>query len=174
MNQLFGWTYVINNKRNAGSMKKATFGAGCFWGLQAAFDKLKGVVFSEVGYTGGTTSNPSYKEVCTGKTGHAEVVQLIYDSNIISYEELLDEFWDIHNPTLLNQQGMNVGDQYRSVIFYHTKDQKKTAEKSLEEQQKSGKYDSKIATQIEPAVTFYPAEEKHQKYLENQNLSQSK
>ncbi len=155
-------------------MKKATFGAGCFWGVQAAFDKLKGVVFSEVGYMGGTTTDPSYEDVCGGETGHAEVVQLIYDPNTISYEELLEEFWDIHNPTLMNQQGANVGAQYRSVIFYHTKEQKKGAEKSLEEQQKSGEYDTKIATKIEQAGTFYPAEEKHQKYLEKQNLAQSK
>lgn len=155
-------------------MEKATFGAGCFWGVQAAFDKLSGVVFTEVGFMGGDVKDPDYAQVCSGDTGHAEAVQVIFDPQKISYWQLLDEFWEIHNPTLLNQQGVDVGTQYRSVIFYHTEKQKKQAELSKVEQQQSGKYDIKIATQIQPASTFYPAEEKHQKYLEKQNLGQSK
>lgn len=155
-------------------MEKATFGAGCFWGVQAAFDKFSGVVFTEVGFMGGDVKDPDYKQVCVGDTGHAEAVQLIYDPQKISYQQLLKEFWEMHNPTLFNHQGMDEGTQYRSVIFYHTDNQKKQAEMSKTEQQQSGKYDMKIATEIQPATTFYPAEEKHQKYLEKQNLGQSK
>lgn len=155
-------------------MEKATFGAGCFWGVQAAFDKLKGIVYSEVGFMGGSAKEPTYEQVSNRETGHAEVVQLIYDPEKISYEDLLKEFWQVHNPTLLNQQGLSEGTQYRSVIFYHNQQQKSIAEKAKKEEQLSGKYDIKIATDIEPATTFYPAEEKHQKYLEKQNLEQSK
>lgn len=154
-------------------MEKATFGAGCFWGVQAAFDKLTGVIYSEVGFMGGTKENPTYEEVSRGDTGHAEVVQLIFDPEKISYSKLLDEFWHIHNPTLLNQQGPDLGTQYRSVIFYHTEEQLKIAEESREKQQLSGNYEFKIATSIEKASTFYPADEKHQKYLEKQNLGQA-
>lgn len=155
-------------------MEKATFGAGCFWGVQAAFDKLSGVVYTEVGFMGGTLKDPTYTDVCNKDTGHAEVVQIIFDPEKISYENLLKEFWEIHNPTLLNQQGFDIGTQYRSVIFYHNEKQRKIAEMSKIELQQSGKYQFKIATVIEPATTFYPAEEKHQKYLEKQNLGQSK
>lgn len=155
-------------------MEKATFGAGCFWGVQAAFDKLSGVVYTEVGFMGGTLKDPTYTDVCNKDTGHAEVVQIIFDPDKISYENLLKEFWEIHNPTLLNQQGFDIGTQYRSVIFYHNEKQRKIAEMSKIELQQSGKYQFKIATVIEPATTFYPAEEKHQKYLEKQNLGQSK
>ena len=154
--------------------EKATFGAGCFWGVQAAFDKKKGIVFSEVGFMGGSVKDPTYKQVSTEETGHAEVVQLIYDPDKISYEDLLKEFWEIHNPTLLNQQGLNEGTQYRSVIFYHSKYQQNKAEEAKMKEQQSGKYDMKIATAIEPATTFYRAEEKHQKYLEKQNLEQAR
>lgn len=155
-------------------MEKATFGAGCFWGVQAAFDKLKGIVYSEVGFMGGTVKEPTYDQVSNEETGHTEVVQLIFDPDKISYEDLLKEFWEVHNPTLLNQQGPNEGTQYRSVIFYHNEQQKNKAEIAKNEEQLSGKYDIKIATAIEPASTFYPAAEKHQKYLEKQNLEQSK
>ena len=155
-------------------MEKATFGAGCFWGVQAAFDKLKGIVYSEVGFMGGSVKEPTYEQVSNEETGHAEVVQVIYDPDKISYEDLINEFWEIHNPTLLNQQGLNEGSQYRSVIFYHNEQQKNKAEEAKKQEQLSGKYDMKIATAIEPASAFYPAEEKHQKYLEKQNLEQSK
>lgn len=155
-------------------MEKATFGAGCFWGVQAAFDRLGGVVYSEVGFMGGDVKDPTYQQVSNSETGHAEVVQVIYDPEKITYEDLLSEFWEVHNPTLLNQQGADIGSQYRSVIFYHSDKQKSQAEHSKLEEQMSGKYDMKIATKIEQASTFYPAEEKHQKYLEKQNLGQSK
>lgn len=156
------------------AMEKATFSAGCFWGVQAAFDKLSGVIYSEAGFMGGDVKDPTYHQVNTLDTGHAEVVQVIYDPEKINYEDLLSEFWEVHNPTLLNQQGADMGSQYRSVIFYNSEKQKKLAEHSKLEEQMSGKYDMKIATTIEPACTFYPAEEKHQKYLEKQNLGQSK
>ena len=145
-------------------MQKATFAAGCFWGVEAAFQKLKGVKDTKVGYTGGHTRNPTYKQVCTDKTGHAEAVQVTYDPQEITYEKLLDVFWNTHNPTLLNRQGPDVGSQYRSAIFYHDEDQRKVAEelKNLKQQ----KYDKKIATEISPLKEFYLAEEYHQKYFE--------
>ena len=149
-------------------MQQATFGAGCFWGVEAAFQKIKGVLTTKVGYMGGHVKNPTYKEVCTDKTGHAEVVHLTYDPNKISYEQLLDVFWDIHDPTQLNKQGPDRGTQYRSVVFYHDEAQKKMAEQSKQKQQTSGNFNKKIVTEIVPAQEFYPAEKYHQKYFEKQ------
>ena len=150
-------------------MEIATFGAGCFWGVEARFQKVKGVIKTTVGYMGGNLKNPTYEQVCTDKTGHAEVVQVTYDSKQLSYEKLLDTFWAIHDPTQINRQGPDVGKQYRSVIFYNNDQQKKIAEKSKKQIQK--KYSRKIATEITSAKEFYPAEEYHQKYLQKQGRS---
>ena len=147
-------------------MDKATFGAGCFWGVEAEFRKIKGVTSTAVGYMGGIMENPTYEDVCTDRTGHAEVVQIEYDPSTVSYEKLLDVFWDIHDPTQLNRQGPDVGTQYRSVIFYHTEEQKALAQKLKENLQDSGKYKGEIATEISASSTFYRAEEYHQKYYE--------
>lgn len=144
-------------------MTLATFGGGCFWGVEEAFRIPKGVKKTTVGYMGGNKNNPTYEQVCTSKTNHAEVVQIDYDPNIISYEKLLKIFWEVHDPTTLNRQGPDIGTQYRSVIFYHTEEQKKEALYSTEKEQK--KHQSKIVTQILPAETFYQAEEYHQQYL---------
>lgn len=146
-------------------IEQATFGAGCFWGVEETFRKLPGVIETAVGYMGGTTENPTYEQVCTDRTGHAEVMQVTYDSEKISYEKLLEIFWNSHNPTTLNRQGPDVGTQYRSAIFYHTPQQKEIAEKSKEELEKSGKWKSPIVTEITPAQNFWKAEEYHQKYL---------
>jgi peptide-methionine (S)-S-oxide reductase len=145
--------------------QKATFGAGCFWGVEETFRNLKGVVSTAAGYAGGSTEQPTYEDVCTDETGHAEVVQLEFDPTQISYEQLLDVFWSNHNPTTLNRQGPDVGTQYRSVIFYDSPEQKAMAEHSREKLQKSGRFSRPIVTQIEPAPTFWPAEEYHQQYL---------
>jgi peptide-methionine (S)-S-oxide reductase len=153
-------------------METATFGAGCFWGIEATFQKIKGVIKTTVGYMGGNLKNPTYEQVCTDKTGHAEVIQMIYNPEQINYEKLLEIFWEIHDPTQLNRQGPDIGIQYRSVIFYHNEKQKKLAEESKNKQQKN--YNKKIVTEITPAIKFYPAEEYHQKYLEKQGLSSCK
>ncbi len=145
--------------------EKATFGAGCFWGVQASFDNVKGVTSTAVGYAGGTLDNPTYRDVCGHRTGHAEVVEVTFDPSIVSYDDLLNLFWDMHDPTTLNRQGPDVGDQYRSVIFYHTPEQRERAERSKAEQQASGRYRNPIVTEIVPASTFWRAEEYHQKYL---------
>src|ERR1700736_2301325 len=137
--------------------EKATFGAGCFWGVEAAFRKIKGVTNSSVGYTGGSLENPTYKDVCTDRTGHAEVVQVEYDPAQVSYETLLDVFWENHNPTTLNRQGPDVGTQYRSAIFYHDEEQKAAATASKERLQASGRFQRPIVTEISPASTFYRA-----------------
>ncbi|MDP3804198.1 MAG: bifunctional methionine sulfoxide reductase B/A protein [Candidatus Omnitrophota bacterium] len=147
-----------------GKLEKATFTAGCFWGVEDYFMHLNGVKSTRVGYTGGRTKNPVYKDVCTDTTGHAEALEITYDSSVISYDELLDHFWKMHDPTTPNRQGPNVGSQYRSAIFYHNKFQRDAAIASKERLEKSGKYKSKIVTQIEPAGEFYQAEEYHQKY----------
>jgi peptide-methionine (S)-S-oxide reductase len=147
-------------------MEKATFAAGCFWGVEYAFDQVKGVVSTAVGYMGGITKNPTYQDVCTDKTGHAEVVYLEYDPSQVTYEELLAVFWDIHDPTQFNRQGPDMGSQYRSVIFYHNEEQKKFALALKEKLQNSGKFEKEIVTEITPASTFYIAEEYHQKYYE--------
>ena len=146
----------------------ATFGAGCFWGVEETFRTLPGVVETAVGYEGGTMKNPTYHDVCGDDTGHAEVVQVTYDSQLISYESLLSVFWDNHNPTTKNAQGPDVGSQYRSVIFFHSPTQQKIAEESKETIEQSKKFSRPIVTEIVPAETFYPAEEYHQKYLMKQ------
>lgn len=152
-------------------LETATFGAGCFWGIEEMFHHVGGVKKTAVGYMGGTVDNPDYELVCGGNTGHAEVVQIMYDPKVVSYEKLLNVFWDTHNPTTLNRQGWDVGDQYRSVIFYHNDEQKKLAKKSKEALEKSGRWKNPIITQIEPAQTFWKAEEYHQKYLHKRGLS---
>jgi peptide-methionine (S)-S-oxide reductase len=152
-------------------MEKATFGAGCFWHVEEAFRHLKGVTSTTVGYMGGTLKNPTYEDVCTDKTGHAEVVEITYHPEKISYEDLLNVFWDTHDPTTKNRQGPDVGTQYRSVIFYHTLEQKTTAETSKKKLEQSRKYKKKIMTEITKATTFYPAEEYHQQYLVKHGLA---
>lgn len=145
-------------------MEKATFAAGCFWGVEAVFERTDGVEKTTVGYTGGKTKNPTYEQVCTGKTGHAEAVQIIYNPKIITYEQLLETFWMMHNPTQKNRQGLDIGTQYRSAIFYHNQEQKQIAEQSKKEKDLG----VKIQTEITLAKEFYPAEEYHQKYLKKQ------
>lgn len=147
-------------------MVKATFGAGCFWGVEAAFRLVTGVTSAAVGYLGGTLKNPTYHDVCTGKTGHAEVVQLEYDPSLVSYEELLNVFWSLHDPTTLNRQGPDVGTQYRSAIFFHNAEQEAVAKASKEKLQSSGRYKRDIVTEMTPASEFYRAEEYHQQYIE--------
>jgi peptide-methionine (S)-S-oxide reductase len=151
-------------------LEKATFAAGCFWHVEEAFRRVPGVVSTTVGFEGGKTENPTYKEVCTGKTGHAETVEVAYDPSKISYEQLLDVFWSIHDPTTVNRQGLDVGTQYRSVIFYHNKEQEEAAKDSKEKLEKSGRFKKSIATQIVPAAKFWRAEEYHQQYLEKNKL----
>jgi peptide-methionine (S)-S-oxide reductase len=150
---------------DAQTYKTATFGAGCFWGVEEAFSRVNGVVATAVGYMGGSLKNPTYNDVCTGQTGHAEVVQVTYDPSKVSYEQLLAVFWSIHDPTQLNRQGPDIGTNYRSVIFYHDPDQGKTARKSKEAIETSGIFRfGKIMTVIMPALEFYRAEEYHQHY----------
>ncbi|HEY2615348.1 MAG TPA: peptide-methionine (S)-S-oxide reductase MsrA [Chthoniobacterales bacterium] len=151
--------------------KKATFGAGCFWGVEAAFRNTRGVKNATAGYAGGTKENPTYEDVCTDETGHAEVVEVEFDPSVVSYSELLEVFWANHNPTTLNRQGPDVGSQYRSVIFYRSPEQRDAAEKSKTNLEKSGRFSRPVVTQIEPAPKFYPAEEYHQRYLEKRGLS---
>ncbi|KYK20017.1 methionine sulfoxide reductase A [Thermoplasmatales archaeon SG8-52-4] len=153
-------------------MQKATFGAGCFWGVEAAFQKIKGVKQTSVGYMGGHINNPTYEQVCTDKTGHAEVVQISFNTEEVSYEQLLEIFWKVHDPTQLNRQGPDIGTQYRSIIFYHNEEQKKIAENSKHKIQKI--YNKIIVTEIKPSKEFFPAEEYHQKYLEKQGISSCK
>jgi peptide-methionine (S)-S-oxide reductase len=154
-------------------IEKATFGAGCFWGVEARFRKVEGVIDAISGYSGGITKDPTYKDVCTDKTGHAEVVQVSYDPSIVSYEDLLEIFWNIHNPTTLNRQGWDVGTQYRSAVFYHNEEQQKKAIELKEKLDKSGKYKKPIVTEIVPFKEFYRAEEYHQKYYEKHNKTVS-
>jgi peptide-methionine (S)-S-oxide reductase len=149
----------------------ATFGAGCFWGVEAAFRQVKGVVATAAGYEGGRTQNPSYRDVCSHTTGHAEVVQVEYDPTRVSYDDLLKIFWAEHDPTQLNRQGPDIGDQYRTVIFYHTPEQQAAAEASKAALERSGAYRRPIVTQIVPATEFYRAEDYHQQYLEKRGLS---
>lgn len=150
----------------------ATFAAGCFWGIEARFRKLPGVIDAAVGYMGGSTEQPTYKQVCTDRTGHAEVVQLQYDPARITYEQLLEAFWSMHDPTALNRQGPDVGTQYRSAIFYHTAQQRDAAEASKKQQDASGRFRRPIVTQIVPAQTFWRAEEYHQQYLAKQGKTE--
>jgi peptide-methionine (S)-S-oxide reductase len=152
-------------------MELATFGAGCFWGVEVTFRQVRGVKDAAVGYLGGTLANPTYKDVCTGKTGHAEVVQVQYDPAETTYDKLLDVFWESHNPTTLNRQGPDVGTQYRSAIFYHSAEQKDAAEKSKARLEASGKLRRPVVTEITPASPFYPAEDYHQRYLEKRGLA---
>jgi peptide-methionine (S)-S-oxide reductase len=151
--------------------KKATFGAGCFWGVEAAFRQVDGVTKTEVGFEGGTLANPSYRDVCSHRTGHAEVVEVTYDPERVSYEQLLDVFWGKHNPTQRNRQGFDFGDQYRSVVFVHDAEQREAAERSKAELDASGRFRKPIVTAIEPAQTFYRAEDYHQQYLEKRGRS---
>ena len=151
--------------------EKATFGAGCFWGVEETFRNVKGVRSTSVGYAGGTQRNPSYQDVCTDKTGHAEVVEIQFDPSQVGYDELLDVFWSNHNPTTLNRQGPDVGIQYRSVIFYHSPEQQASANASKVKLEKSGRFNRPIVTQIEPASTFWRAEEYHQQYLQKRGQS---
>ena len=150
--------------------EKATFGAGCFWGVEATFREIDGVIDAAAGYEGGHTEKPTYKEVCTDKTGHAEVVEVEYDPEKVSYTKLLDVFWSAHDPTQVNRQGPDIGTQYRSVIFFHTQAQEKIAHASKEKLEASGRYRKPIATEIVPAQTFYRAEEYHQQYLAKRGL----
>ena len=150
---------------------KATFGAGCFWHVEDLFDKIKGVKSTKVGYTGGNLTNPTYEKVCTDRTGHAEAVEIEYDPNEISYEELLDVFWNSHDPTTLNRQGPDIGIQYRSSIFFHNESQKQDAQQSKERLNSSGKFSKNIVTEIIPSPEFYKAEEYHQKYFQKHRLS---
>jgi peptide-methionine (S)-S-oxide reductase len=152
---------------NTKNLQVATFAAGCFWGVEEDFNEVKGVKSTMVGYTGGMFENPSYGNVCTGKTGHAEAIQIQFDPNEVSYQELLDVFWSIHDPTTRNRQGPDVGSQYRSIIVYYTLEQELIAKKSKEDLEKSGKFKGRnIVTEIVPASVFYKAEEYHQKYYQ--------
>jgi peptide-methionine (S)-S-oxide reductase len=146
--------------------EKASFAAGCFWGVEATFRDLKGVVSTSVGYMGGSTEDPTYGDVCSGSTGHAETVQIIYDPSKISYEKLLETFWNKHDPTTKNRQGPDVGSQYRSIIFYYNEEQKNLAIESKKKLEESGKYSQPIVTEIIPAPKFHLAEDYHQQYLE--------
>jgi len=152
-------------------MEKATFGAGCFWGVEAAFRQIKGVKATAVGYMGGTLDRPSYKDVCTDRTGHAEVVEVEFDPAEVNYDSLLDVFWENHDPTTMNRQGPDIGTQYRSAIFYHSPEQQAAAAASKEKRQASGHYRRPIVTEITPAATFWRAEEYHQQYLEKRGLA---
>lgn len=153
------------------SMEKATFGAGCFWGVEEMFRNIKGVSSATSGYGGGTMENPTYEDVCRHETGHAEVVEVEFDPAQVTYEQLLDVFWSNHDPTTRDRQGPDVGSQYRSVVFYHSPEQQQAAQAKKEELDKSGRFRRPIVTQIEPAPTFYRAEEYHQRYLEKHGRS---
>jgi peptide-methionine (S)-S-oxide reductase len=153
------------------TLEKATFAAGCFWGVEAAFRQIKGVTSTAVGYSGGSYKDPSYRDVCTGRTGHAETVEVVYDPSRVSYEDLLKVFWENHDPTTLNRQGPDVGSQYRSAIFFHNPEQEAAARASKARLESSGKYRRPIVTEITPASEFYKAEDYHQQYLEKRGLS---
>jgi peptide-methionine (S)-S-oxide reductase len=150
--------------------EKATFAAGCFWGVESAYRALPGVVSTSVGYTGGTRQNPTYQEVCTDRTGHAEAVQVEFDPSQVSYQQLLNLFWEIHDPTTLNRQGPDVGTQYRSAIFFHDATQEAESREAIATLEKSGIFKRPIVTQIVPAPEFFRAEEYHQKYFEKQGI----
>ena len=154
--------------------EKATFAAGCFWGVEAAFRQVPGVLDAAVGYTGGSRSNPTYEDVCTDRTGHAEAVQVEFDPEKVSYDRLLDVFWENHDPTTKNRQGPDVGTQYRSAILFHDPAQQKAAAASRERQETSGRYRRPIVTEITPLTTFWRAEDYHQRYLEKRGLAHCK
>lgn len=151
-------------------MAKATFGAGCFWGVEEEFRKIPGVLATAVGYSGGKLDHPTYKDVCTDTTGHAEVVEVDYDPARVSYDTLLEVFWNGHNPTQLNRQGPDVGTQYRSAIFFHTPEQETAARASKQQLEKSGRFPRPVVTEISPAQTFWKAEDYHQQYLAKRGL----
>ena len=151
--------------------ERATFAAGCFWQVESEFRQLTGVTRTTVGYTGGTLENPTYDNVCTGRTGHAEAVEVEYDPTQVSYDQLLDLFWGTHDPTTLNRQGPDVGTQYRSVVFFHTPEQQAAATASKERLQASGRFRDRIVTEIAPASTFHRAEDYHQQFLEKRGLA---
>src|SRR5215831_6340439 len=157
--------------KEAIGMQKATFAAGCFWGVEATFRQLPGVLSTRVGYTGGHTQNPTYKEVCTDRTGHAEAVEVEFDPAKLRYSDLLKVFWENHDPTQVNRQGPDWGTQYRTAIFFHSPEQQAEAKASKDALEKSHRYSKPIATQIVPATTFYPAEDYHQQYLEKRGLA---
>ena len=156
----------MNSAQNL-NIEKATFGGGCFWCTEAIYERVEGVEKVVSGYAGGHVKNPAYKQVCDGTTGHAEVIQIDYDPNVVSYDELLEIFFKTHDPTTLNRQGADVGTQYRSVVFYHNDEQKKKAEYYKTELDKSGAWDKPIVTEISPLTNYYPAEDYHQDYFEN-------
>ncbi|WP_216616363.1 peptide-methionine (S)-S-oxide reductase MsrA [Marinifilum caeruleilacunae] len=162
----FGKT-SMNTENQSKKMEIASFGAGCFWCVEAIFQELSGVEKVESGYMGGETKNPTYKEICTGETGHAEICQITYDANVISFGDLLEVFWQTHNPTTLNRQGADVGTQYRSAVFYHSDEQKELAMTYKEKLNNSGAWDDPIVTEITPASKFYIAENYHQDYFNN-------
>jgi peptide-methionine (S)-S-oxide reductase len=166
-------TTVKPGQQPTGKTEIATFANGCFWCTEAIFEQLDGVISAESGYTGGQIDNPTYKEVCTGETGHAECLQITFDPSKISFDELLEVFWQTHDPTTLNRQGADVGTQYRSGIFYHTAMQKERAEKYKAELDKSGAFDRPIVTEITAFTKFYSAEDYHQQYFENNENSNS-
>jgi peptide-methionine (S)-S-oxide reductase len=166
-----GFYFMIASMGGTSEMERATFGAGCFWGVEAVFRRVKGVRSTSVGYMGGPLENPTYEDVCTGQTGHAEVVEVVYDPSQVSYDDLLTVFWESHDPTTLNRQGPDIGTQYRSVIFYHNETQRASAKASKERLRRSGRYDGDIVTEVTPASQFYRAEDYHQKYLEKRGLA---
>lgn len=152
-------------------MEKATFGAGCFWGVEAAFARIPGLVETAVGYEGGSLENPSYKDVCTDQTGHAEVVELTFDPTQVAFEQLLDAFFSLHDPTQMNRQGPDWGTQYRSVVFFHSPEQETAAKAKIEQLTSEKRFSKKIVTQVVPATSFWKAEEYHQKYLEKRGMA---
>ncbi len=158
------------NNQGDFDLEIAIFGAGCFWGIEAEFRKKEGVLNTSVGYSGGTTKNPTYQDVCSGATGHTEVVRIEFDPVKITYEELVNTFWLIHNPTTLDRQGPDIGSQYRSVIFYFNEDQKEKALESINELEKENKYKDSIVTEIIPAREYYKAEDYHQQYFEKRGM----
>ncbi len=152
-------------------IEKATFAAGCFWGVEYIFSRIKGVTNTKVGYTGGTSKDPTYQQICTGNTGHAEAVEILYDPNIISYEELLHILFKNHDPTTPNRQGVDVGSQYRSAIFYHTQKQSELAKSTINSLEKTNLFSRPIITQVVAATKFYQAEEYHQKYFDKNGIN---
>jgi peptide-methionine (S)-S-oxide reductase len=166
-------TAEIRAKVEDGAYRKATFAAGCFWGVESAFRQVDGVVSTQVGYTGGHEGSPTYREVCSGRTGHAEAVEVVYDPEQVSYDRLLEVFWSIHDPTTLNRQGPDVGSQYRSAVFTHSDRQHETAEESRDRREASGEVRGEIVTEITPAETFWRAEEYHQQYFAKKGVAPS-
>ncbi len=160
-------SFIYNSmSKDTNKTEIATFAAGCFWGVEEKFRKVDGVLETMVGYTGGDFENPTYEDMGTGKTGHAEAIQITYNPSVVSYKELLDVFWNLHDPTQKNKQGLDIGTQYRSAIFFHSPEQETDAHASKEELEKSSIHENAIATEIVPTSTFYKAEEYHQKYVQ--------